>query len=82
MLRRVVLEITDILEDGVASLIRVTRIGELGTSLDLISNIVFLHRLLRLLVTANVIPSAPIFVTLMMGAILSSETSVLIKPRG
>jgi hypothetical protein len=32
----------------------------------------------RLLVTSNVVPSSPIFVTLMMEALLSSETSVLI----
>jgi hypothetical protein len=31
----------------------------------------------RLLVTANVIPSSPILVTLMMEALFSSETSVL-----
>jgi hypothetical protein len=33
----------------------------------------------RLLVTANVVPSSPILVTLMMEAILSSETSVLTR---
>jgi hypothetical protein len=32
---------------------------------------------LRLLVTANVVPSSPILVTLMMEALSSSETSVL-----
>jgi hypothetical protein len=35
--------------------------------------------LLRLLVTANVIPSSPILVILMMEAIRSSETSVLTR---
>jgi hypothetical protein len=35
--------------------------------------------MLRLIFTANVVPSAPIFVTLMMAAILSSETSVLTR---
>jgi hypothetical protein len=34
---------------------------------------------LRLLVTANVVPSSPILVTLMMDAIRSSETSVLTR---
>jgi hypothetical protein len=34
---------------------------------------------LRLLVTANVIPSSPILVTLMMEAIRSSETSVVTR---
>jgi hypothetical protein len=37
---------------------------------------VFLRSLLRLLVTANVVPSSPILVTPMMEAIRSSETSV------
>jgi hypothetical protein len=39
-------------------------------------DIVFLRSLLQLLVTAIVIPSSPIPVTLMMEAIYSSETSV------
>jgi hypothetical protein len=42
-------------------------------------SIIFLRSALRLLVTANVVPSAPILVTLMMEAIRSSETSVLIR---
>jgi hypothetical protein len=33
----------------------------------------------RLLVTANVVPSSPILVTLMMGALGPSETSVLTR---
>jgi hypothetical protein len=33
----------------------------------------------RLLVTANVVPSSPVLVTLMMEALSSSETSVLTK---
>jgi hypothetical protein len=33
----------------------------------------------RLLVTTNVVPSSPILVTLMMEALHSSETSVLIR---
>jgi hypothetical protein len=33
----------------------------------------------RLLVTANVVPSSPILVTLMMEALSSSETSVLTR---
>jgi hypothetical protein len=37
----------------------------------------FLRRVLRLLVTANGVPSLPIRVTLMMEAIRSSETSFL-----
>jgi small neutral amino acid transporter SnatA (MarC family) len=41
--------------------------------------IAFLHSVLRLLVTANVVPSSPIFVTLMKEAIRSSEMSVLTR---
>jgi hypothetical protein len=41
-------------------------------------NKLFHRSVLRLLVTANV-PSSPILVTLMMVAILSSETSVLTR---
>jgi hypothetical protein len=37
---------------------------------------------LRLLVTANVVPSSPILVTLMMEAIRSSETRFLQEPHG
>jgi hypothetical protein len=35
---------------------------------------------LRLIVTANVVPSSSIYFTLMMGAMRSSETSVLTTP--
>jgi hypothetical protein len=38
-----------------------------------------LHSLLRLLVTANVVHSSPIFVTLIVEAVRSSETSVLTR---
>jgi hypothetical protein len=38
-----------------------------------------LHSVHRLLVTANIVPSSPIIVTLMMGALSSSETSVVTK---
>jgi hypothetical protein len=54
---------TNVLEEPSASIIRVTRIGELGTTLAVTS----------------VVPSSPIFVTLMMKALGSSETSVLTK---
>jgi hypothetical protein len=43
------------------------------------SHIVFLRSVLRLLVTANVVPSSPILVTLMMQVLHSSETSVLTR---
>jgi hypothetical protein len=38
-----------------------------------------LRSVLRLLVTANVVPSSPILVTLMMEALSSSETSILTR---
>jgi hypothetical protein len=82
MLRRVAFVRTEVSEDRINSIIRVSRIGELGTKLVVISNrntpyIVFLCRVLPLLVTANVVPNSPNLVTLMMEAIWSSETSVL-----
>jgi hypothetical protein len=56
--------------------IRVTRIGELGTTLAATSNRRTLH---RLLVAASVVSSSPILVTLMKEAQGSSETSVLTR---
>jgi hypothetical protein len=38
MLRRVALERTDVSEERIASIIRVTRFGELGTALAITSN--------------------------------------------
>jgi hypothetical protein len=63
MLRRVALVRTDVSKELSASFIRVTRIGELGTTLAVTSN--------------RIVPSSPILVTLMKGALRSSETSVL-----
>jgi hypothetical protein len=68
-LPRVAFGRTDVLEEIVAPIIRVTRIGELGTTLALTKNVV------QFLVTGNV-PSSPNLVTLMMEAIRFSETSV------
>jgi hypothetical protein len=76
MLRRVVLVITDVSEKPSASFIRVTRIGELGTTLAATSILRSVH---RLLVAASVVPSSPILVTLMKEAIDSSEMSVLTR---
>jgi hypothetical protein len=56
----------DVLEERIASIIRVTRIAELGAT----------YYVRHLLVTANV-PSSPILFTLMMEALRPSETSVL-----
>jgi hypothetical protein len=67
MLRHVALVRADVSEEHIASIIRVTRIGELGTTLA---------SMLRFLVTAKV-PGSTILVTLMMEAIHSSETLVL-----
>jgi hypothetical protein len=70
MLRRVAVVRTDVSEELSASIIRIRRICELGTTLAVIIN---RH---RLLVRANV-PSSPILVTPMMEALISSEASVL-----
>jgi hypothetical protein len=63
MLHRVALVRTDVLEELSASFIRVTRIGELGTTLAVTS----------------IAPSSQILVTLMKEALSSSETSVLTR---
>jgi hypothetical protein len=78
MLRHVAPIRTDISEKRMASIIRVTIIGELGTKIAVTSNrSALLRSLLQLLVTANV-PNSPI-VTLMMEAISFSETLVLTR---
>jgi hypothetical protein len=59
---------TDVSEECVASIIRVKRIGKLGTMLAL-----------KLPVTANVVHSSPILLVLAMEAIRSCKTSVLLK---
>jgi hypothetical protein len=69
MICRVARVRTDVSEERSASFIGVTGIGEM----------VFLRSVCRLLVTANVVPSSPILVTLMMYALSSSETSVLTR---
>jgi hypothetical protein len=74
MLDDVALVRTDVSEELRASIIRVTRIGELET-LAVISN---RSSVSWLLVAANV-PSSPILVSQMMEALSSSETSVLTR---
>jgi hypothetical protein len=64
---------TDVSEELSASFIRVTRICELGTTLAVNSSVRWL------LVTASVVPSSPILVTLMKETLSSSETSVLTR---
>jgi hypothetical protein len=80
MLHRVALLRTDVLEELSASFIRMTRIGELGTTLAVTSNRRTLLRntssVIQLLVAASVVPSSPIRVILMKEALSSSETSV------
>jgi hypothetical protein len=70
MLRPVALVRTDVSEELSPSFIRVTRIDELGTT-PAVTN--------YLLVTAGVVPSSSILVTLMKEALSSSETSVLTR---
>jgi hypothetical protein len=80
ILRHVALVRIDVSEELSACFIRVTRIGELGTTLAATSNrrtLVFLRSVRRLLVTASVVPSSPILVTLINQALSSSPTSVL-----
>jgi hypothetical protein len=82
MFHRVALVRTDISEEPSASFIRVTRIGELGRTLTVISNRRtlrrngFLRSVRRLIVTASIVPSSPILVTLMKEVLSSSKTSV------
>jgi hypothetical protein len=64
---------TDVSEELSASFIRVSRIGDIGTTP---CHVVFLRSLRRLLVAASVVPSSPILVTLIKEALSSSETSV------
>jgi hypothetical protein len=69
MLRRVTLVRTDFSEELSTSFIRMTRIGETE----------FLRSVRRLLVTASVVPTSPILVTLMKEALSSSETTVITR---
>jgi hypothetical protein len=71
ILRRVALVRTDVSDELSASFIRVTRIGELGTTLAVTSNRSTLRQLLG---TASVVPSSPNLVTLLKEALISSET--------
>jgi hypothetical protein len=57
---------------------KMTRIGERGTTLAVSSDRSHLS-VLRLLVTANVVPSSPTRVILMMEAMCSTETLVLTR---
>jgi hypothetical protein len=78
MLHLVALLRTDISQELSASFIRVTRIGELGTKIAVTSN---RRSVRRLLVTASVVPSSQILVTLMKEALRSCEKSVHTRAR-
>jgi hypothetical protein len=67
MLRRVALVRTDVSEELRASFIRVT------TMLPVTNNLVFFRSIRRSVVTAIVVPSSPILVTLMKEALSSSK---------
>jgi hypothetical protein len=69
MLRRVVLVKTDVLEERSVSFIRLTRMGELGTTLATDARCDEMP----------FVPGSPILVTLMKEALSSSETSVLTR---
>jgi hypothetical protein len=73
LLRRVAIVRTDVSEELSASIVRATRIGELGTTHEETSN----RR--RLLVADCFVPCSQIFVTLLREAPGSSETSVLTR---
>jgi hypothetical protein len=83
MLGHAALVRTDVSEELSAYFFRVTRIGELETTLAVTSNRCMLRRNLhsvrRLLVTASVVPISQILVTLMKEALSSSETYVLTR---
>jgi hypothetical protein len=79
MLRHVALVRTDVSEEPSTFFIRVTRICELGTTLAVMSNQSTLRSVRQLLVTACVVPSSPILVTLMKEALGSTEKSVLTR---
>jgi hypothetical protein len=89
MLRSVALVRTEVSEELSASFIRVTRIGELGTTLTVTNNrstlrrnTKFLRSVRQLLVTADVVPVSAILVTLTMEALLPPKRRFLQEPRG
>jgi hypothetical protein len=85
ILGSVALVIIDISEEGSTSIIRVTRIGELGTLAvtnkrsRLKTKSTNLHRVFQLQVTINIVPSPQILSILMAETIFFSETWVLTR---
>jgi hypothetical protein len=64
----------DVSDERIDSIIRVIKIGELGSTLA-----VFLRSMLRLIITANIVPNSQILPTLIMEEICCYETSVLTR---
>jgi hypothetical protein len=81
MLRRVGLVRTDVSEASIASIIRVKRVSELGTTLEVISNRSMLRRKTKLLVTPNIVLNSSSLLTQMMEELPSYETSVLTRAK-
>jgi hypothetical protein len=74
LLRRVALVRTEVSEERIASIYRVTRIGELGKTLAVTSNRHTLRRNVdELTLTANAVPSSLIVFTMLMEATRSSQ---------
>jgi hypothetical protein len=72
MCRLVGLVKTNVSDKCIASIIKVKKISELGTTLAW----------LQLLVPANVVPSSPILVTLMTEVLITSKRRFLQEPHG
>jgi hypothetical protein len=70
---------TDASNENSASIIEVTRNGEVGTTLAVASHRSTLLKRSQLLLIANFVSSSPILITLMMEALRSSETFVFTK---
>jgi hypothetical protein len=79
MLRRATFVSTDVSEEHIASIIRVTRSGQLGTTLAVTSN----RRTMRRNTTAdNVVLRSPILVTLMRMKYVPAKHRFLQEPHG
>jgi hypothetical protein len=77
MLRCVDLVRTGFSEERVSSIVIIERISDLGTTKTKLTSL--LRNVIQLLVTANIVPSSLILVTLMIEALRSSEMSVLTR---
>jgi hypothetical protein len=77
MLHGVVLVRTDVSKESIIPIIRGTRIGHLGTTLAVLAAKASCE---GILVTANIVPSSPILITLLIEAILSTKRRFLQEP--